>query len=73
MAGQTRICGEKEQWRKSRYRWLCQDGKMSEYRALPVENCIDRLLKTLAPPAKPNKDANWTIPESLTRTCFTVT
>ena len=46
---------------------------MSEYGALLVENCIDRLLKTLALPEETNRDANWTISESLTRTCFTAT
>ena len=34
---------------------------MSEYGALLVENCIDRLLKTLALPEETNRDANWTI------------
>ena len=35
---------------------------MSEYGALLVENCIDRLLKTLAPPAETSGDDGWIDP-----------
>lgn len=47
--------GEWEHWDKTRYWWLCQDGKMPEYEASQANNIIGRLLLTLTSPPEPSR------------------
>ena len=50
MADRARICGEKEHRNKTRCRWLCQDGKMSECGALLVNSNSLYTRKSSFPP-----------------------